>query len=237
MSLFESRSYAKLFSTDLDELVTIEVGEYDHSFQVYRGLLCFYSDYFRSAFLGVLEESKKKSVHLEDVDASTFRIFMGWLHFGNFSDSSGKVGNDLYWHDIVKVWVFADKHLIPLLKNEAVDLVLDKIAYQVANDIFYVPPFYKLSYIYDNITPESPLRRLFIDAIVSYNSKSVVEGYCIDSWNAESLRDLSAALFDRLSVDDVGNRDINSLTTQDSCKYHDHTSDGATHGDHNETKE
>ncbi|KAF1351269.1 hypothetical protein BDV97DRAFT_313677 [Delphinella strobiligena] len=229
----------KPHSTVLDNLVTVKVQEVRPSFQVpfqvYRGLLCFYSDYFRSAFLGGFTEAKKKSIHLEDVDASTFRIFMGWLHFGNFSDSHGNVGRDLSWDDILKVWVFADNHLIPLLKNEAVDLILDKIAYEAANDKYF-PRCFELPYVYDNTAPNPPLRRIFIDAIANYNYKGVVEGSCVECWNAESFRDLSAALFDRPPVAGIGKRNIHSLLAQDRCTYHDHSSDGASHSDHEEPK-
>lgn len=160
---------------------------------------------------------------------------MGWLHFGNFSDTHGNVGSDLNWYDIVKVWVFADKHLIPLLKNEAVDLILNKIAHETAINTYF-PRLMELQYLYDNTAPKSPLRRIFVNAIAYDNYVAVLEGEALKCWNVESLTDLSIALFKRSPIVGIGKPDIHSMLAQGRCKYHDHASDNATHGDHDETK-
>ena len=59
--------------------VEVILADSKKSFMVYKDLACFHSLYFRGAFEGSSQESKKKSIRLRDVSEQTFRLFQFWL--------------------------------------------------------------------------------------------------------------------------------------------------------------
>jgi len=71
---------------------------------LHRELLCSHSPYFAGAFKGGFRESEDKSIHLQDVSASTMRLFQFWLlkqstiwladYIVDDDDDSNKVATD-----------------------------------------------------------------------------------------------------------------------------------------------
>jgi hypothetical protein len=60
---------------------------------------------------------------------------------------------------LIKLWIFGDKHQIPLLQNDAIDAMLDKV-----NRGAQVPVHW-MTYAYENTTSKSHLRKALVDFI------------------------------------------------------------------------
>lgn len=179
--------------------------------------MCFYSDYFRSAFNGGFVKATEKTVHLEDTKVNIFQIFQSWLLIGELSNKNNDVGMSLSLDELVGVWIFGDKFLIPLLKNETIDILIEKMGKQkqMIGD---------LNFIYEHTAPQSPLRRIHVDMVTYKNVVSAVNNdRIITHWNNESRKDLFLALFARPRNYRVWKLPFSDI---DHCEYHDHSSDG-----------
>lgn len=163
-------TYPNTYSSVFDQQITIEVGEGEQkqSFKVYKDLLLFVSEYFRGA-LKNLREVTEGHIHLSIVSPATFRIFLGWLHFGKLKDAAGEAYGRTKWPDLLELWTFGDKHSIPLLKNDVMDAICHKVLETRSVPIVYFP------YIFANTVRRSPLRKVFIDYIANLNFKIIVE--------------------------------------------------------------
>lgn len=91
-------TYPNTYSSVFDKQITVEVGdaEQKQSFKVYKDLLLFVSEYFRSALKNFREATEGHN-HLEHVSPATFRIFLGWLHFGKLKNATGEVHSRITW--------------------------------------------------------------------------------------------------------------------------------------------
>ena len=105
--------------------VGLALGNTQKSFKACKGVLCFYSGYFDAAFNGQFQESTNDVVELKTEDPSIFQNFQYWLYTRRFS-AEGHSKKVLY-SDLIKLWVFGDAHSIPLLQNEAANMLLKKM--------------------------------------------------------------------------------------------------------------
>lgn len=64
-----------------DTLVRIEVGsdEEKQAFDVYHGVLCFYSGFFKAALNGRWKESQDQVVQLPEDDPKLFQLLTHWV--------------------------------------------------------------------------------------------------------------------------------------------------------------
>lgn len=105
-------------------MATIEVGdgEVKRTFYAHRGLLTFYSGYFKAALEGGFAEAQSGVIKLETEEPSVFEAFITWLYTRK---ACAKVINPdtacEHYELVVKLWIFANRRDIPLLMNEMVD--------------------------------------------------------------------------------------------------------------------
>ncbi|KAF2499689.1 hypothetical protein BU16DRAFT_579199 [Lophium mytilinum] len=65
------------------DIVTIHTSSRLESFCVHRGLISYWSPYFRNACNGSFKEAGEKEINLEDVRPSVFKSFVAWMYSQN----------------------------------------------------------------------------------------------------------------------------------------------------------
>jgi hypothetical protein len=176
------------------------VGTSKQPFIVHKGLLCFYSDFFRAAFEGSFKEATERKIELSDVEVETFEAFQVWLYsqsLHNIEDSqdSSQPSKLPSWQILTRLWVFGDKHQIPLLQNCTIDAMLQK---EIEENRFSVCV---VALAYENTMHGSPLRKFVIDLCVfrmihHLHENSVFRDSNMDSWCKEALVDFGRCMSD-----------------------------------------
>jgi hypothetical protein len=145
--------------------VTLIVGAAKVQYTLHKGLLCFYSDFFRAALNGSFKEATEHRIELPEVEIDVFEAFQVWL----YTQSLPK--NEIMpimvypeWPLLVSLWIFGDGHQIPLLQNNVMDAMLEKVGKDLQ------APTKVLNLAYDNTLHNSPLRKALTD-IMAYRSK------------------------------------------------------------------
>jgi hypothetical protein len=142
----------------ISEIVTIEVGENKRAFQVHRGLLTFYSGYFKGALDGDSTEAQNGIMKLKIEEPAVLEEFVTWLYSHKLRTESVDEDNpDPHYEAITKLWIFADRRDIPLLMNE----MIDNLQHSVVSA--WTLPNLTLRGVYDNTTEQSTLRRMIVD--------------------------------------------------------------------------
>ena len=135
-------------------MVVVRVGTGEtKDFQIHKGLLCYFSGYFRAALSGKWVENSERVLELPTEDISIFAKFAGWLYTTSISDNSEWPTFD----EICQVWAFADRREIPMLMNA----MINTLSFKVNEEQSF--PTEQVGFIYDNTTPEAGLRRLISD--------------------------------------------------------------------------
>lgn len=170
-------------SSAYGETVTIEVGSEgsQKTFYPYKGILSFYSGYFRAALSGSWSESKTGVIKLETEDADVFERFMLWLYTNRASDQT--LG--MNFSAIIKLWLFADRRNIPLLMNEMVDEM-----HRYIGDLWIVPTKH-LHEIYEHTSEQSTLRRMVVNSMARTIGPALLEKKeDLDKWPKEALAEM-----------------------------------------------
>jgi hypothetical protein len=141
-----------------DILVRITVGPEDsdsrRTFEVFKGVICFYSGYFEAAFKGRFREAKERAVTVPTEDPLIFSLFRHWIHTRRFYDSTLLPSTLMDYMTIAKLWVFADAHDVPLMRTAAVEILKDKMSDEVR-----IPEPATVEYILLNSAESSELRK------------------------------------------------------------------------------
>ncbi|KAK4540191.1 hypothetical protein LTR36_009689 [Oleoguttula mirabilis] len=145
-----------------DDLIIIEVGTGDtkRTFEVFKGVLCFYSAYFSSALNGRFRESTEGVIKLPTEDPLIFDLFHHWLFTRRLFDSTLEPSSLLDYRTIAKLWIFADAHLVPLLQNTIADIFAEKMMTSVT-----APDSQTIDFIYENSSQGSLLRYTVVQSI------------------------------------------------------------------------
>lgn len=145
--------------------VTLIVGAAKVQYTLHKGILCFYSDFFRAALNGSSKEATERRIELPEVQIDVFEAFQVWLYTQSLPKNE-IVPTKVYpeWSLLVSLWIFADGHQIPLFQNNVMDAMLGK----VNKDLEL--PTRVLNLAYDNTLAISPLRKAVTEIMV-YRSK------------------------------------------------------------------
>lgn len=187
---------------------TIIIGNSDEkrTFYVDQGLLTFYSGYFRAALSGRWTTAEDDAVTIATENPRTFEHFVSWLYTRSITDDDEPATFPL----IIDLWLFADRREIPLLMNEMLDCLRDRIVSE--RNI----PMKHLGSFYEQTAPNSALRRMLVHAIVATASERFMADESKKLWPHDALWDLSRALMkisrpSVVGVGDYGKMDICSL--------------------------
>jgi hypothetical protein len=148
--------YRRLYDTMMS--ITVGPDGAEKEYQVYRGLLCYYSDYFDRLLNGAFKEGGSKSLRLKNITVEVFQAFYYWLNTGVVDCSiAPSTSASKHWKKVIEVYVFADYHQARAFQNAIVDyLYLDNE--DTRKLAMHVTPF-----LYANTTEEDKMRKLILD--------------------------------------------------------------------------
>lgn len=155
-----------LHRTGLTDMVTIIINFInvpDETFVIHKAVACYHSRMFEAAFNGPFIEGQSQSITLKELPANwMFGVIQSWMYTGSLditkdfggSPGGGKISS-LKSNPIMllQVWVIADRCIIPELQNDVMALMME---------LTYVPVWIASSF-YKNTTPESKLRKWFVE--------------------------------------------------------------------------
>ena len=182
-----------------DKIMTVVVGPDgdEKEFQLHRGLLCFYSEYFDRMLNGGFKEAGSNSLRLKEVDALIFERFYYWMYSGVVDCDFKTAGSPDSWSSAVQLYLFADYHNAPGLQNAALDYIWFKMKE------FDRIPLLSTPLLYSNTTELDPLRKLLVDiAVGSWRADDVVKHH--ELYAPEFLANYIAGLKDREWVPEAG---------------------------------
>ena len=102
-------------------------------------------------------EGQTQTYTLEETTEDVFALFSRFIYTQTLEgDLGGKVKAHQAGQNLWKLWVLAEKLLIPRLQNQVIDRI------EATRDEFNVIYPYSVKYVWENTASDSPLRRLFI---------------------------------------------------------------------------
>jgi hypothetical protein len=145
-------------------MVTVKVSSAGRksSFIVHKDFICFYSPYFKAALNSTFQEGVEHSVDLEDVEPTTFSLFINWVYRQRIVEPD-EAPLDL--KGAILLWLLADRLLATSLQNAAIEL-LDKAFVDVPWFTFI-----ETNLVYDNTVVGSPLRKYLVARIVKSSQR------------------------------------------------------------------
>ena len=162
-------------------------------------MLCLYSDFFRAAFKGSFKEAIERKIELPDVDVDTFEAFQVWLYSQSVRNVEGSQDSIFqsaklpsFWV-LARLWVFGDRHQIPLLQNCAIDALIQKNRDENRFALIVVQT------AYENTLHGSPLRRFAIDCCVfrmvhRQDENSILGDSNLCCWSKDALVDFARCM-------------------------------------------
>jgi hypothetical protein len=99
-------------------------------------------------------EGQTQTYTLEDTTEEVFALFSRFIYTLSLEGDLGDKVNAA--PNLCKLWVLAEKLLIPRLQNQVIDRI------EATRDEFNVIYPYSVKYVWENTASDSPLRRLFI---------------------------------------------------------------------------
>ncbi|CAD0115154.1 unnamed protein product [Aureobasidium uvarum] len=167
---------------------------------MHKDLLTFYSDYFRGAFDGSFKEAAERKLSLPDERVDIFDIFNQFIYTRSLDE------HDLDCHELIELWLFGDKFLVPWIQNAA----MDALEYLSINDC----PGYEVRAIWKRTMPSAPLRKFILDLVV-YRCDIDAVMDSAEVWSHQALVDLTKAFAHKEVTDHEG-----KLPDRDKCYYH-----------------
>ncbi|CAD0082705.1 unnamed protein product [Aureobasidium vineae] len=201
-------------SEHFQETVTLIVGIEKKAYNVRKDLLCFYSDYFRAAFQGSFKEATERKIDLPRVTKDVFEHFQVWRYTRKLDTAA------LTFDTMARLWIFGDKHQIPLLQNQVMDSIFAKCTTTKNIDPGALPA------VYARTVARSPLRKAFIEIIgwtvgIESEPDTFLSRNAVN-WTNEIFVDLVIAVHQSRVSQDVK---FPALPKRDKCFFHIHSKD------------
>jgi hypothetical protein len=146
---------------------TVIIGNSDErrTLHVDHGLLTFYSGYFQAALSGRWTAAEDDAIRLDTENPKTFERFVSWLYTRSITDDDDEKATCQL---IIDLWLFADRRGIPLLMNEMLDCLKERILTEKTI------PTTLLGMTYERTMPGLALRRMLVHAITTTASERLV---------------------------------------------------------------
>ena len=181
------------------------------TFKVHQGVLSFYSGYFNAA---LAVESPENAIKLPAQDPSIFETFSLWLYTRRFVNPVGEDDvTQVTLNKLMKLWVFAEAHQIPLLQNEVLDFIHKKLLTEtkIASNV--------LQYLYEHTSSYSALRKYYIEALARKgNAAYHLAADQVKTWPRAALIDVL-----KITWAEAGGLRTNAeVRAWDFCQYHVH---------------
>ena len=107
------------------DIVTIRFEKTKREFHIHKGVLSFWSDYYRGMLNGPFREAKEKTL-TSDEDPYIFAIFESFCYTNQLTDGAVTKGTDLLFTTLVRLWIFGDRVIAPALQNMAMTALMEK---------------------------------------------------------------------------------------------------------------
>lgn len=134
-------------------MVTFLVGPDKAKKILHKSIVSSACPVLKAAFASAFEEGRTRIYTLENVDEGTFALFTEFLYTGTVDSRAAVAVCD---SKLPRLWVLAEKFLLPALQNRAMDLIrvgLDEHRH-ILTDC--------LDWVYENTPVGSPLREVFV---------------------------------------------------------------------------
>jgi hypothetical protein len=149
--------------------VTLYAGNEENAkpFKLHKDFACHYSPVFKAAFNSGFIEGQSQEYRLGVDEEEVVRLLVEWIYTQTLNirqpdeklDDAASMEEDLL---LAKLWVLADKLLLPQLQNQVLDRVQEIC--EAAGRM----PIGCLHYVYNNTPPGSLLRRWCVYECVSW---------------------------------------------------------------------
>jgi hypothetical protein len=228
-----SSPYPRPPASAYDEILTLKVGKPGRNapkvFKLYRGVLCHYSEYFKTMLNSGFQEGGSSNLDVKDTTPETFQIFYDFVYTGDlttFTHAMVDKRTHTIFNHILAAYVFADYHLAQTFKNAILDLHLTTVVDRWALALKWTGS------IYMQTAESAELRKLYVDLYSDIGELKKLEKFK-DILPREFLLDLLIACRDKnlapgaayaLSEAGGGKATWFGKTKAGFCgKYHDHT--------------
>lgn len=132
------------------EIVRLIVGGEGVIFEVHLGTLCEASAYFTAAFSKYrFAESHSREMVINE-DPNTVDRFVGWAYSNSSLDKDVEKETEInaWAMELAKLYIFANKYLVPGLESQLVPLLQD-----LSEKCSEAPQFAVVEYVYQNTIP------------------------------------------------------------------------------------
>lgn len=191
-------TYCSRNDYSLDGSITIHVSNVAaaRTFVAQKAVLARYSAYFRATLTyvaqGSFAEAADGSITLEGESPNTFAVFLDWLsivergHDGTIFVPESQTNSK--FQRLVKLWIFGDRRVIPLLQNEALSAIWRLIEETKSLPLACTP------LVYAQTTEDSPLRHFLLYCYTPLESHEIARCLTRFSYEEEALNDVLAML-------------------------------------------
>lgn len=147
-----------------------------------KAFLMHYSEYFKNALIGSWKEAKEGIIHLADVDCSPFNVFVDWIYTqklpvgpAKWRTTSEDQNSDDQGIALVKLYVFANRFLVPTLRKALTHKILhtlDEVNRGAVRPLSYA----SVIYAFNNLPSTDPMLDMFVDLYhMSWTSESDID--------------------------------------------------------------
>jgi hypothetical protein len=171
----------------MQDIVTFAIGPAKKEFVIHKSFVCHTSTVLKAVFNSNFAEGQTQRYVLEDTTEAAFRHFSEWVYTRNIY-WDGKIKDDPISSILPRVWVLAEKFLVPKLQNRVVDLI-EEVRKKRG------PLGRTISWVYANTRCGSPLRRIYVHQW-AWNVNSEELRRTDISFSTDFLIDLAAFLSD-----------------------------------------
>jgi hypothetical protein len=161
-------------------MVTLYAGDSSEVFTVHKEFACHYSPVLKAAFSSNFVEGQTQTYTFQDTSNEAVRLLTHWFYTQTLdtqrfdtTDFEKATNNPDFRAGIdgmFRLWVLAEKLLIPSLQNL---VVRELISHRAKTGV--TPTLY-FNYVYENTSAGSPLRRLILDTCAAF---------LVSSWYSE----------------------------------------------------
>jgi hypothetical protein len=158
-------------------------------------MICASSKFFKAACSERWIEGRAKKVSLPEVEPAIFRSYVAWLYSGDYQLEASKDDTtrvkDSALDKGVELYLLGDFLNDIRFRNK----MMEKLA---SHDLLRVPSLSQLGKLWEHTTPNSPLRKMFVeDFIMRMSRKDFTDSH--KSYPVRLLQDIAVAALTRIT--------------------------------------
>jgi hypothetical protein len=180
------------------------------------------SEFVRLALGDDCADDSTRQIPLPDDESAVFSVYQHWLYNGLIHTIrpgfAGSADSDEEYELLVKAYIFGEKIIDAAFKNSVVDAIVEKAA-QFGLDKRFGFNKRLTSLVFDNTTPASPLRRLWLDVYYHAGTPEWLESTLAgDTISVEFMVEFSRYQMRKRTSPSFGDKLVLSV----GCTYHEH---------------